>query len=170
MMFRFLQVASLTLALIGCKSAAPAPKAHDHDSHAGHHPTPALPADPNEPAGPRLETDSFLLEVVPTAPSLSVGKPGAVAIAIEGRGEWHVNQEYPIRIDIEAGPGAGLVDKALGKDDAKEFTEDKAKFLASLEPVEAGDHDVSCDVSFAMCTDENCVLERRTIAMRVKVE
>ncbi|MEM7137294.1 MAG: hypothetical protein AAF500_11980 [Myxococcota bacterium] len=173
MMFRFLQVASIllvTVASVGCKSAAPAPKAHDHGSHAGHQPAPAVQADANEPAGPRLETDSFVLEVASTEPSLSVGKPGAVAIALEGRGEWHVNQEYPIRIDIKAGPGAGLVDEALGKDDAKEFTEDNAKFLASLEPVEAGEHDVRCDVSFAMCTDENCVLERRTIAMQVKVE
>ena len=44
------------------------------------------------------------------------------------------------------------------------------RFLAAVEPSAAGDHEATCDVSFAMCTEENCVLEQRTVAMQLKVE
>lgn len=162
----------VAVAVAACKSRAPAPATDEHAGHhhGEHHAAEEPAATEQGPAGSRLETSSFLLEVVPVASGYNVGKVGEVAIALEGRGDWHVNQDYPIRIDIEAGPEVGLRRKALVKEDAEEFGEDKVRFLADLEPAQAGEHDVTCDVSFAMCTDENCVLERRTVAMQVKVE
>ena len=103
-------------------------------------------------------------------PKYTAGKGGEVEIALEGRGEWHVNQEYPIRVDLRAADGVTLKKNELVKDDAKEFGEDKVRFLAAVEPSAAGDHEVTCDVSFAMCTEENCILEKRTVAMQLKVE
>lgn len=171
--FRFpLSLLFVAAAVVACKSRAPAPATDEHagHGHGEHHevgePSPIEPG----PAGPRLETSSFLLEVVPAASGYSVGKVGEVAIALEGRGDWHVNQDYPIRVELEAEPEVGLRREALVKEDAEEFGEDKVRFLADLKPAQAGEHDVRCDVSFAMCTDENCVLERRTVAMQVKVE
>ncbi len=167
---RFYCLIFLAVALSGCEQA-PSPKAHDHSEHAGHQRAPAEPV-PNsdQPAGPRIETASFLLEVGSTQAKYGVGRAGEVEIEIEGRGEWHVNQDYPIRIDLDAGPGAGLQQRELVKDDAREFNEDKVRFVAALQPTKAGSHEVKCDVSFAMCTEENCVLENRTVAMRVEVE
>jgi hypothetical protein len=160
--------------LAGCERGAPAPKAGEHDhakhDHSQHQHAPAEAKRSDEPAGPSIETGSFLLAVAPTAPGYAIGKSGEVEIALEGRGEWHVNQEYPIRIDLKTGPGLALKKNELVKDDAKEFGEDKVRFLAAVEPSAAGDHEVTCDVSFAMCTEENCILERRTVAMQLKVE
>lgn len=160
----------LAVGLNGCEKA-PSPKAHDHSEHAGHQRAPAEPAaNTDQPAGPRIETASFLLEVGSPEAKYGVGRAGEVEIEIEGRGEWHVNQDYPIRVDLEAGPGAGLQRRELVKGDAKEFNEDRVRFVAALQPTKAGSHEVKCDVSFAMCTEENCVLENRTVAMRVEVE
>lgn len=154
-----------------CERGAPAPDpaAHDHSMH--HHAASARPAGAKKaekPTGPRLETGSFLLAVAPSQPKYSVGKAGAIEIAIEGRGEWHVNQEYPIRIELKAGPGVTLTKKELLKEDAKELNEQRARFVAAVEPVAAGQHEVACDVSFAMCTEENCILENRTVAMQLE--
>ncbi len=168
---------------LGCKRSAPSPAneghdhaahdhaAHDHAAH-GHegHAENSTPKEPASPAGPRIETGAFLLAVAPTQTKYAVGKPGEVEIALESRGEWHVNQEYPIRIEVDGPEGAGVSKRELVKDDAKEFGDDKVRFLAPVAPSAAGEHEVSCDVSFAMCTDENCVLERRTVAMRLEVE
>ncbi len=166
----FLAIASLA---VGCDRGAPTPKAadHDHEGHHAHHDAakPAAAVDAG-PAGPRIETDAFALEVASVDPPLRVGKDGSVAIALEGRGDWHVNQEFPIRVNIAADPAIGLKAQELVKDDAKEFTEDKVRFVALVEPSKSGEHEVSCDVSFAMCTDDNCVLEKRTVAMQVKVQ
>ncbi|RLB38746.1 MAG: hypothetical protein DRH30_11020 [Deltaproteobacteria bacterium] len=170
-----LSILWFTVALVGCERGAPAPKAneHDHTKHQHEHAAAKVPADAeksDEPAGPTIETGSFLLAVTPTQPGYTIGKTGEVEIALEGRGDWHVNQEYPIRVDLKAAPGVALKKNELVKDDAKEFGEDKVRFLAALEPSAAGDHEVTCDVSFAMCTEENCILEKRTVTMQLKVE
>ena len=170
-------ILTLIVALAGCERGAPAPKAAEHD-HAKHdHSQHLAAAEPatgdeksNEPAGPTIETGSFLLAVAPSEGGYKIGKAGEVEIALEGRGEWHVNQEYPIRIDLKAAPGVSLQKNELVKDDAKEFGEQKVRFLAAVEPSAAGEHEVTCDVSFAMCTEENCILEKRTVAMQLKVE
>jgi hypothetical protein len=167
----FLSTLSLVVALGGCERGAPAPKGeHDHSKHL--HEAAQAPAEPetDEPAGPRIETSSFLLALAPAQPKYIAGKGGEVEIALEGRGEWHVNQEYPIRVDLKSAPGVTLKKNELVKDDAKEFGEDKVRFVAAVEPSAPGDHEVTCDVSFAMCTEENCILEKRTVAMQLKVE
>jgi len=161
--------------LAGCERGAPAPKAgdHDHSQHQHDHAAAAATAEtqkPDEPAGPSIETGSFLLAVAPAQRGYTIGKAGEVEIALEGRGEWHVNQEYPIRVELKAAPGVALAKNELVKDDAKEFGEEKVRFLAAVEPSAAGEHEVTCDVSFAMCTEENCILEKRTVAMQLKVE
>jgi len=170
-------ILSFLVVLVGCERGAPAPTAAEHD-HAKHdHSQHLAAAEPaagdeksNEPAGPSIETGSFLLAVAPSESGYRIGKPGEVEIALEGRGEWHVNQEYPIRIDLKAAPGVALAKNELVKDDAKEFGEEKVRFLAAVEPSAAGEHELTCDVSFAMCTEENCILEKRTVAMQLKVE
>jgi hypothetical protein len=162
-----------TLALAGCQSKAPAPDAHpdhDHQAHLAASTQDAADEAPVEAAGPRIETDSFVLEVASTEPRYRVGKSGQLAIELEGRGKWHVNQDYPIRVNLSGAPGVGLEQAELVKQDAKVFTEDEVRFETAVEPSQTGDHEVACEVSFAMCTDENCVLEKRTVAMQVKVE
>lgn len=167
----FLAMLCLVLAVAGCEKSAPAPELdhaeHDHSQHQ-HEQAPEPKA--TEPAGPRIETGSFLLAVAPAQPEYAPGRVGEVEIALESRGEWHVNQEYPIRVDIKAAPGVALPKPELVKDDATEFGDEKVRFLAPLEPSKAGKHEVSCDVSFAMCTEENCILEKRTVAMELEVQ
>jgi hypothetical protein len=168
-------ILSLILVAAGCKDSPPAPKhdysKHDHSQHHGEHAGHAAePEKADAPAGPKIETSSFFLAVAPAQPKFAAGTPAELEIALEPRGEWHVNEEYPIRVDIKAPEGVNVPKAELVKDDAKEFGADKVRFLASVEPSAAGTHEVSCDVSFAMCTEENCILEKRTVAMELEVQ
>ena len=151
-----------------CKGSPPAPEHHhdhhQHEDHANHQPA------VEEEVGPKIETGSFSLAVVPTQSTYAVGRAGELEIALESRGGWHVNQEYPIRVDLKATRGVALPRAELVKDDAKELDETKVRFLAAVQPSTAGTHDVSCDVSFALCTEENCVLEKRTVAIALEVQ
>lgn len=170
----FILIASLvsSLAIAGCEKSAPAPQ-HDHSQHDHAHHQHEGTSDAKKaegPAGPKIETGSFLLAVAPTQDEYAAGKLGQLEIALESRGEWHVNQEYPIRVDIKAGEGVKVPKAELVKDDATEFGEEKVRFLAPVEPSTAGTHEVTCDVSFAMCTEENCILEKRTVVTELEVQ
>lgn len=167
-----------TFAIAGCDKGPPAPKhdhaahdhaAHDHAAHDHGQPSEGASAK-SEPAGPTIETGSFALAIAPAAEGYAAGKPGALEIALESRGEWHVNQDYPIRVDLKAPDAVKLPKAELVKDDAAEFGDEKVRFTAAVEPSEAGEHEVTCDVSFAMCTEENCILEKRTVAMVLEVQ
>jgi hypothetical protein len=180
-----ISVAFVLATAVGCKKSPPAPaQEHDHAAHMDHaahgeghdhaaH-AKALEADaagaPADAAGPKIETGSFVLEVSPAQPVYAAGKPGELEIALESRGEWHVNEEYPIRVDLKAAPGVAIPKAELVKDDATEFGEEKVRFVAAVEPSAAGEHEVTCDVSFALCTEENCILEKRTLAMMLEVK
>ncbi len=169
------------VAIVGCERGAPAPAhdhaahdhaAHDHAAHDDHavHEKPAVEERADEPVGPKIETGSFQLAMAPADDAYRVGKTGQVRIELEGRGPWHVNQEYPIRVDLSADPAVKLTRQELVKDDAQEFGDERVRFLAGVEPSEKGTHEVSCEVSFAMCTEENCVLEKRKLAIPLEVQ
>ena len=164
----FLLFPLLVCSLASCKESAPAPQhdhaQHHHEDHAHHQPA------ADDALGPKIETGSFLLSVAPAEQTYTIGQAGKVEIALESRGPWHVNQEYPIRVDLNAEPGVTLPRTELAKGDAEELGETKVRFLAAVEPASAGIHDVSCDVSFALCTDDNCVLEKRTVALALEVQ
>lgn len=161
-------LALLLAAWVGCQGGAPSPTAPASSEAQNVEPEPAL--DKKPAAGPNVETGRFALSVVPGQPSYSVGESGEVEIKLQGRGDWHVNQEYPMKVVLAASDGIKLDKTTLSRSDAKSFGEDEVLFLARLEPAALGAHDVECDVSFAMCTEENCILERETLAMRLKAE
>ncbi|MBW1832645.1 MAG: hypothetical protein JRJ10_13290, partial [Deltaproteobacteria bacterium] len=110
-----LSLTSSLAGLAGCERGAPAPKASEHDHSQHQHDHVAAKAATAEkaadaPVGPSIETGSFLLSVAPVSSAsgqsgYAIGKAGQVEIALEGRGEWHVNQEYPIRVELRAAPG-----------------------------------------------------------------
>jgi len=156
----------------GCDGKAPSPKEEAHHDHSAHmQQEAAAEAAPAEaPAGPEIETGMFALSLSPGESGFAAGKPGELQIQLEGRGGRHVNQDYPIRVKIAAGEGVSVAKDELVKADAKRFDEQQVQFLANVAPSVAGEHDVRCEVSFAMCTEENCIREKRTVAMVLKAD
>lgn len=137
-------------------------------------PPPQAPAATPKPApvppGPRIETHSFALELAAAPEPYVKDQPGAFFVNLEGRGEWHVNQEFPIRVKLKPAAALGVAHTALEREDAHAFDEQKAIFKVAVKPEASGLHAVACEISFAMCTDENCVLETRNLALDVRVQ
>lgn len=138
-------------------------------------PAPAQPTGPTTPAAapaepaPQWETSTFFLASKTVDAPYGVNKTGRFAIELEGRGPWKVNQEFPLRIRVTAPQGAGVHPLELAREDASVFTEQAAKFEIPVKPELAGNHHVTCDVSFSMCTPEQCILENRTLALDLAV-
>ena len=133
----------------------------------------AAPAQPSAPAAvaaptPSIEDPTFKLGLASDA-ALSAGAPGTLKLVLEARGGYHVNQEYPIKVQLKAAGGVTLPKSSLGKADAAEFGEHKVRFDLPLS-AESGSRTVSADVDFAVCTAETCVPDQRTVALSFDVK
>ncbi len=130
----------------------------------------AAPGAPVVEAVPEVETSTFFLAARAIDAPYRVGKAGRFAVDLEGRGPWKVNQEFPLRIKVAAPEAAGVHKLVLERQDASIWTEQAAKFEIAVLPAQAGTHSVACDVSFSMCTPEQCILETRRLALDLSVK
>lgn len=128
---------------------------------------PAAPAAAEEPS-PVVEDPSFELRAEP-AEGYTATEEGSFAIRLTPRGNYHVNMEYPMNIQLSAPEGAGLGSSSLERGDADEYTEQRAAFTVPFVPSEAGEHTVTAEVDFAVCTPEACMPEQRTLALVLPV-
>jgi hypothetical protein len=129
---------------------------------------PVAPAEPTKPAGPVVEENIFRIAFEEAKP-YTAGQPGELKVVIEPRGGYHINQDYPTRIDLKAPAAVKLAKPSLGKGDAAAFGEQNARFDVGF-TADKGSHDLSATVDFAVCTAETCVPEQRTIAIALNVQ
>ncbi|HEX6239361.1 MAG TPA: hypothetical protein VFZ61_00650 [Polyangiales bacterium] len=134
-------------------------------------PPPAAPA-PSEKAAaaptPSVEDKTFKLALV-SDPEYTAGAPSKLKLVLEARGGYHVNQDYPIRVDLKAPLGVKLDKTSLGKADAAEFGEPSAKFELPF-TAQSGSHQLTADVDFAVCTPETCMPDQRKLAIALNVK
>jgi hypothetical protein len=98
------------------------------------------------------------------------GELAQFSVTLTPRAGWHVNQDYPTRIEI-TGPAAVSFPKSeLQKADAAQFAEERARFDVPFTPSAPGTHTIQAKVSFAVCTDETCVPDTRTLALALPVQ
>ena len=148
------------LQLGACSKSEPAPEPA---------PTQAAPAAKSaEAPRPAIEDNTFKL-VLSGDPAYEAGKPSVAKLSLEARGGYHVNQEYPIRVDLKAPAGVKLTKPSLGRTDAAAFGEKSAEFALPFS-ADPGAHALTATVDFAVCTAETCVPDQRTVALDLKVQ
>jgi hypothetical protein len=138
-------------------------------------PAPAQPVEPKPAAAaalaaatPVIEDTTFKLGLASDA-EYTAGNPGTLKLLLEARGGYHVNQDYPIKVQLKAAGGVALPKPSLGKADAAEFGEHKVRFELPF-TAQAGVREVSAEVDFAVCTAETCVPDQRTVALSLNVK
>lgn len=156
------------LALMGCDDA-PDPAAPETEVTPGAGGDEA-PAAPEAPAGPTATGESFELTTTTNEAAYPSGQLAQFGIQLVGRDGWHVNQEFPISVELRAPTGVTFAKSTLERGDAAEFGDESARFDVPFTPTAAGQHAVEAEVFFAMCTDSNCVPEQRTLALNLAVE
>ncbi len=120
-----------------------------------------------EPPKPSIDDTTFRLSLS-GEPAYTAGTAGTVALTLEARGGYHVNQDYPIRVDVKAPAAVKLPKASLGKPDAVQFSETQARFELPFS-ADKGTHDLTATVDFAVCTKETCVPDQRTVALLLSV-
>ena len=150
------------------------PKAPDAEVRQS--PTPAAPADvaPGAPAPAAAAAQSKISESqfdVALTPSgaYQAGKEGTVEIVLDAKAPFHVNDQYPIKFKVKEGAGVKFAAAVVGKDKAK-LEAMRATMPVAFTPESAGQHTVAGQLSFSVCTDENCLMEKRDLSLVVDVK
>lgn len=124
---------------------------------------------PTAEATDTVQDTGFVLHATSSGP-YHAGAAGTFGIALTARGNYHVNQEYPIKVTLHAPAGVALAKPELARADATHFDEHTAEFAAGFTPGAAGNPRVTADVDFAVCTPENCMPDSRTVAIALPVQ
>jgi hypothetical protein len=149
--------------VFGCssgESAAPTPTASAAAKA-------AVAPQPTAPVGPKVEENHFRI-AFDGAGTYTSGQPGGLKVVIEPRGGYHLNKDYPLRVDLKAPAAVKLAKPSLGKADGT-FSEQNAALDVGF-TADKGSHDLQAMVDFAVCTAETCVPEQRTIAIALNVQ
>lgn len=167
---RIQAVLPLALTLVACGSPAEKPAAEAPPAPAAQPaPAPAAPAAPAAPPSERVDDPTFELAAVAAGP-YAAGKLSSFAVSLKPRGEYHVNQDYPMSISITPSAGVEFPKTQIGKPEAAEFGDNIARFDVPFTGKAAGKHTITANVKFAVCTPENCVPDERTLAVVLPVE
>lgn len=131
---------------------------------------PEAPA-PEAEAGPVAEDASFELRATPAGP-YAAGQQGTFEIRLLPRGQYHVNTDplFPFAIALAGPDGVSFPEASLDREDAAEFTEQRARFAVPFTAASAGQHRVTATVDFAVCTPSTCLPEQRTLALVLPVQ
>jgi hypothetical protein len=110
----------------------------------------------------------YALEITP-APA-KVGEPSKVSIKVVPQGPWHMNLEYPTKLEVVAPAGTSVAKPSLAKADAITLDEQSCEFAFTFTPEDAGTKQFTGEFKFAICQDEACVPKTETLAFDVTVE
>jgi hypothetical protein len=173
-------VALLFVSLSACKNqappaaeataAAPAPNAPSAASAAPADPAPAAAdsvAAPAAAAQSKYSEAGFDLVLQPKGDYAS-GKAGEAEVVLSAKPPYHVNDKYPYKFKLKEAPGLTFANMIVTKDAVK-FEPARATVPVPFTP-SAGKHTLSGQLSFSVCTDDKCMIEKRDLALEIEAK
>jgi hypothetical protein len=166
---RSLCVLSLCVAM-GCKNQAPpAAEAASAAAQPAADSANAAPAAASDtPAASKYSEAGFDLALQPKG-SYASGQAGEAEIVLSAKAPFHVNDKYPYKFKIKEAPGLKFATLIVAKDQVK-LEPARATVPVAFTPESAGKHTVAGQLSFSVCTDDKCMIEKRDLALEIEAK
>ena len=168
----------LLLCLSACKNQAPpaaeatatvpasaAPAAPTQDTAALPPPAGSAAPAPAADAVSKYNEANFELTLAPKG-SYSAGQAGEAEIVLAAKAPFHVNQNYPYKFKLKEAPGLKFANLVVTKEAVK-LEPARATLPVAFTPETAGKHTVAGQLSFSVCTDDKCMIEKRELALEI---
>lgn len=117
---------------------------------------------------PKVSGEGFDVTLEAPKANLKAGQAGAVDVVLLAKAPFHVNDKYPIKLKLKETPGVKYENLTIGKDSVK-LENMKAVVPVSFTP-EAGKRTVAGTLSFSVCTEDKCLMEKQELALEVVAE
>jgi pyruvate/2-oxoglutarate dehydrogenase complex dihydrolipoamide acyltransferase (E2) component len=117
------------------------------------------------PAASKYSEAGFDLVLQPKG-SYTSGQAGEAEIVLNAKAPFHVNNQYPYKFKVKEAPGLKFANLVVAKDLVK-IEPAKATVPVAFTPESAGKHTVAGQLSFSVCTDDKCMIEKRELALEI---
>ena len=99
------------------------------------------------------------------------GETCTALVTVDAKGGYHINDKYPYRFKLTDPAPAGVKypKPVVGREDGT-FTETKAVLRVPFVAENAGEAKVGGTLSFSVCSDEKCLIEKQALEATAKVE
>jgi hypothetical protein len=169
---------SLSASVCGCKNQAP-PAAEATATESAASPPASAPAaaapapaagdsaaaEPAADASDKFSEAGFDLVLQPKGAYTS-GQAGEADIVLSAKAPFHVNQNYPYKFKLKEAPGLKFANLVVAKDAVK-LEPARATVPVAFTPETAGKHTLAGQLSFSVCTDDKCMIEKRQLALDI---
>lgn len=125
------------------------------------------PSQGSERAGgkPSYKEEAFSLSLE-APPAVSSGKEAAFKVILTAAGGYKVNDEYPLKFQFAETANVRPKKSTVRKEDAV-LEKQRAELPLPVTIESPGKHKVSGTLSFSVCTDERCLIEKRDLSVEV---
>jgi len=101
--------------------------------------------------------------------TVKTGAKDSFKIVLTPAPGFHVNQEFPVEVSIDAAD-VKLGKQKLQKSDAKVWNEREGRFEVDFQIDQAGERSFQAKARFAVCTDKDCWPARETLTWKITAE
>jgi hypothetical protein len=122
------------------------------------------------PAGPSsaFHDTAFDLVIRPIG-EYAAGVAASAEIVLTPKGEYHCNEKYPYKLRVKESPGVRYPAAVVGMDAIK-LEPSRATVRVDFTPESAGEKHVGGQLSFSVCSEDRCLIERRDLVLAVVVK
>lgn len=104
-----------------------------------------------------------------TAEVAVAGNPIDVTVVLTPRGDYKVNDEYPISLQVQEPADVEVPRTPLRRAGATTVRHDRAVFIVQVTPKAAGDKALAFGLKFALCTSVACEPRKESIDVTLRV-
>jgi hypothetical protein len=118
----------------------------------------------------KFDKDTYRVEMK-AGGSYSAAKEGKVEISIEAKGNYHINDKYPLKFKVTdpAPEGVTFAKSVLKRDDGK-FDDKKGSLPVAFTAAKPGKVKITGALSFSVCSEANCVMDKIDLETEVEVQ
>lgn len=95
------------------------------------------------------------------------GAEGTATVTVTPAANFHISQEYPMSLTLEAPPGVKLAKTELAKGDAVTFNEKTLQLAIKETSDKAGTYEIKGCFKFGVCDPSSCHPKKQPIAIQV---
>lgn len=118
----------------------------------------------------KIDNEQYLIELKPSG-DYKAGQEGTVEIAISAKGEYKINEKYPLKFKAsEPADGSVKFSKAVLKREDGTFDTHKGSLKIAFTPAKGGKATVSGVLSFSVCSEKNCLMDKVELETTVDVK